>query len=62
MDNINLLGSGDVRSAGINMQSAASDMMRAASIIDESLHQHRQFMEEWLVRFEQAVEKAVEEK
>lgn len=59
MEHINLLGSDDVRSAGSKMQSAAGEMLRVASTIDESLRRHQQYLEEWITRFERAVEKAM---
>ena len=49
---IQLLGAEDVRSAGSAMRNAASEMTRAASSFEESLHNHRLFMEDWLMRLE----------
>lgn len=51
---IHLIGADDVRKAASSIQSAASDMMWAASSIEESLFRHRLFLEEWLGRLEQA--------
>ena len=49
---IHLIGAEDVRRAGSQMQSAASDMRRTASSFEDSLHRHRLFMDEWLGRLE----------
>jgi hypothetical protein len=54
-----LQGSEDVLRAGHNMVNAAADMKRAADSIESSLFRHGQQMEEWLSRFEAAVEKMV---
>jgi hypothetical protein len=57
MDNISLIGAEDVRAAGNRIMEAADAMNRAAGCIDEALRMHDQRMDEWLFRFEQAVEK-----
>lgn len=49
---IHLIGAEEVRRAGSSMRSAASDMIRAASTIDESLHRHQRFLDDWLMRLE----------
>jgi hypothetical protein len=49
---ITLMGSEQVQSAGRNMASAADTMRSAAGSIDESLRQHRRFMDDWLMRLE----------
>ena len=49
---IHLIGAEDVRRASNQIQNAASDMIRAASAFENSLHQHMLFMEEWLGRLE----------
>ncbi len=51
-DYITLLGAEDVRSAGSSMRSAASDMVRAASSIEDSLHRQRLFLDDFLMRLE----------
>lgn len=51
-DYITLLGSEQVQSAAHQMRSAADQMQRAASQIDDSLHRHRMFLDDWLQRFE----------
>jgi hypothetical protein len=56
---ITLLGSEQVQSAGRNMLSAASDMQRAASTIDESLAQHQSFLDDWLLRLQAIMEKTL---
>lgn len=52
---VTLLGAEQVQSAANTMRAAAEEMSRAASSIDHSLQQHRQFMDDWLSRFEAAV-------
>lgn len=54
---INLLGAESVQSAGHAIARAASDMQQAAGSIDSSLHSFKMFMEDWLVRFQQTLEK-----
>lgn len=56
-DYITLLGADDVRSAGYKMTSAADSMNRAASAISEALERHKQYLEEWISRFEVALDK-----
>lgn len=50
---IHLIGADDVRSAGHKMQAAATDMSNAAANLEHTLHIHRIFMDEWLMRFEE---------
>lgn len=50
---ITLLGAEDVRSAGTSMRSSASEMSRAAASIEDSLHRHRLFLDEWLFKLEE---------
>lgn len=57
MDAIHLIGANEVRSAGVSMRDAATDMNRAASSFENSLYAHRQYMEEWLTRLEITVDK-----
>lgn len=54
---VTLMGAEEVRSAANTMMSAASGMRDAASSIDNSLDQHRRFLDDWLSRFEAAVER-----
>lgn len=56
-DYITLLGAEDVRSAGHTMTRAAETMSNAASTIDGAMERQRHFLEDWLARFEIAVEK-----
>ncbi len=51
------LGAEEVRSAGHTMVRAAETMNSAASTIDGALERQRHFLEDWLARFEIAVEK-----
>jgi hypothetical protein len=50
-----LMGAEQVQSAGRSMQSAAEQMTRSASVIDEALARHQRFLDDWLVRFTDAV-------
>jgi hypothetical protein len=52
-----LIGADDVRSAGIAMRHAAEEMKSAANTIDVALDQHRNFLNDWLQRFEAAVDR-----
>jgi hypothetical protein len=54
-DYVTLLGSEQVLNAGYAMKSAASDMDRAAGNLEDSLRRHRMFMDDWLERFEAAL-------
>jgi len=49
---VHLIGAEDVARAGSQISSAAGDMQRAASSIDQSIFNLRQFMDDWLNRFE----------
>jgi hypothetical protein len=55
MENIYLVGSEDVSRGGSNMASAAQDILRAANNIDSTFYQYRDFMNDWLNRFEQVL-------
>jgi hypothetical protein len=52
---ITLLGTEDVQKAGSSMRSAAEGMQSAASSLEDSLSRHRQFMDDWLMRLEEAI-------
>ncbi len=56
MEFIHLTGAEQVQSAGVAMQGAAETMMRAANYLQETLAAHQVFMEEWMQRFEAALE------
>lgn len=53
---VTLVGAEQVQGAANQMRAAADEMMRAASSIDSALHAHRQFLDEWLLRFQQIIE------
>ena len=55
METIYLQGSEDVLRASHNMQSAASDMQQAAMNMNAAVEQNQRQMEDWLLRFETAV-------
>lgn len=52
-----LMGAEQVQSAASRMSSAADEMQRAASTIDGALDRHQRFLEDWLQRFEAAMER-----
>lgn len=54
-DYITLLGAEQVQSAASTMRSAADDMRSAASTIEYALHQHQQFLDDWLMRLQQVM-------
>ena len=56
---VTLMGAEQVQSAGNRMLSAAEQMNRAASSIDESLHRHQQFLNDWLQQFATTLDEAV---
>lgn len=56
---IYLHGSEDVQNAGYNMSSAAEQMQRAAASIEESLVRHQQYLDGFMLRFEEAVGRLV---
>lgn len=49
---VHLIGAEDIRRAGSNINSAADNMQRAASNFDQSIFSLRQYMDDWLNRFE----------
>lgn len=49
---MHLIGAEDVQSAGRTMMRAAEDMKQAASSMEDVLHRHHQFMDDWLHRLE----------
>lgn len=53
---IHLIGADDVRAAGHQMASAANDMNRAVGNFESVFFQHQRFMDDWLQRFESAIE------
>lgn len=57
MESIYLSGSEDVQRAGRAISNAADTIRSASSQMDESLTRHRAAMDEFVTRFEQAVER-----
>lgn len=57
VDTVHLIGAEEVRSAGNTISHAADEMKRAAGNMEYALQQHQRFMDDWLQRFEAAVEK-----
>ena len=55
-ENMILIGSEDVYRGGSMMQDAARTMTNAAGQIDYALQHHRTLMDEWLGRFEAALQ------
>jgi hypothetical protein len=56
-DYITLMGAEQVASAAGRMVSAADDMRRAAGSIDDAFQRHERFLDDWLMRFTDAIEK-----
>lgn len=52
---MHLLGTEDVQRAANNMSEAAQQMKYAANLIDEAQRRHQQFLDDWLMRFEEAL-------
>ena len=52
---VTLLGAEDVSRASHTMVSAAENFGRHVGYLNEALHAHRIWADEWLARFEQAV-------
>lgn len=52
---VHLIGTEEVSKAAYTMRDAAHEMRSAAGTISDALRQHRQFMDDWLARFEQIV-------
>ena len=57
-EHITLLGADDVRSGGHAIERAASDMNRAAGNFESVFDRHQRFMDDWLQRFEAAIERS----
>ena len=53
---VTLLGAEDVRRAGSEIKSAAEQISQAVSWLVEALGQQRRFQDEWLQRFEEALD------
>lgn len=54
---VTLIGAEQVERAGYKVAEAADQMMRAAGYMDEAMQRHQRFMDDWLSRLEQAIEK-----
>jgi hypothetical protein len=54
---VTLMGAKQVQSAGSAMRSAADEMSRAASSISNSLEMHQRWMDDWLMRLQDVMEK-----
>jgi len=52
---IHLIGAEDIRNAAVSMRQAADDMKCAANSISETFISQRNYMDEWIGRFENAV-------
>lgn len=53
---MHLIGAEEVSRAANRMSSAADEMLRAASAMDETFRQQRQYLEDWMMRFESALQ------
>ncbi|MEH2587432.1 hypothetical protein [Bradyrhizobium sp. AZCC 1721] len=54
---VHLIGADAVRSAGHAMRSAADRMQSAAANMERAFESHQRFLEDWLSRFEQIMER-----
>ena len=52
---ITLLGAEGVQKAASSIRSAAEEMQSAVGFLEDSLFRHRQFMDDWLIRLEEAI-------
>lgn len=57
MEYITLLGAEQVQTAANTMRSAASRMSEVFANYEGTARQHQIFMDDWLLRFEKAIEK-----
>jgi len=57
-NSITLIGAEDVRVAGHQMATAAESIRHAVGSLDDTLMHHRQWMGDWLMRFEAALKEA----
>lgn len=57
MEHIHLSGADEVTRAAHQMSRAAQEMGQAAATIEAALQAHRAHMDEWLERFEAALER-----
>lgn len=58
---IHLIGAEDVSRAGNSIRSAAEEMNRAASNMEDVMQRQRQFMDDWLIHFADVLEAARKE-
>lgn len=56
-ENIHLIGADDVRNAGYRMREAAEAMSQVALNLDGALERHQRWMDDWLNRFAEVVER-----
>ena len=54
---ITLLGAEQVQQAANSMREAASQMQRAADYMNDTAERQRRFMDDWLARFEEVLER-----
>jgi len=57
MEYMYLQGSEEVGRAASSMKGSAEEMNRAAANIERSLERHQRFLDDWLYRLEQIIEK-----
>lgn len=57
MEHIYLQGSEQVQEAGRSIRSASEEMKQAALNIDGALERHQRFLDDWLLRLEQVLNK-----
>ena len=56
MEYVHLVGTEDVQRAAVNMQDAARTMSNVSSNMQLILEAHQRFLDDWLLRYEQAME------
>ena len=57
-ENVWLLGADDVKRAGVEIGAAARTMREAIGAMEAALLNHQQFLDDWLARFQSAMEEA----
>ena len=59
MNTMILVGAEDVRAGGQAVSGAAREMSAAAGRIEDVLRQHERFLDDWLIRFRDALDAVV---
>ena len=59
---VHLIGAEEVMLASHAMAAAAEEMKRAAANIEDTMFRHRQFLEDWALRFQDRLDETLKEK